>query len=112
MKEACSSETRRELTKISWRSRHPRDDKEYIKKLDEQGFKLLDEIIVPEHREFRDFIESLVNIDPKKRPTAREALRHKFLSDDIPLEYEKIKVSRDSKSTKPSSSLHRTSSVK
>jgi serine/threonine protein kinase len=80
-----------------------------MKKLDEQGFKLLDDIIAPEHRDFRDFIDYLINIDPKKRPTAREALRHKFLNTDIPIEYERIRVSRDSKSTKPSSSLNRAS---
>jgi serine/threonine protein kinase len=60
---------------------------------------------MPEHKEFKRFVESLIEIDPGKRPSAKNALRHEFLSMDIPAEYEELKVNLESKSTKHSSSM-------
>ena len=38
----------------------------------------IEESICNKHSEFCDFIKFLLKIDPKKRPTAKEALRHSF----------------------------------
>lgn len=36
------------------------------------------EIILPEHTELREFLEFLLKHDPNERPSAEEALKHKF----------------------------------
>ena len=38
----------------------------------------IEESICNKHSEFSEFIRFLLKIDPKKRPTAKEALRHSF----------------------------------
>lgn len=42
----------------------------------------IDEIICPQHKEFKEFIKYLLIIDPTKRPTVEEALSHNFLSEN------------------------------
>ncbi|GIQ79532.1 hypothetical protein KIPB_000186 [Kipferlia bialata] len=37
--------------------------------------------------DFLDFVASLLSVDPAKRPSAAEALKHPFLTRDMPLEY-------------------------
>ena len=83
---------------------HGRRAREIEKKYERKGFKQLRDIILPEHREFRKFLEFLLEIDPRKRPSAREALNHRFLNTEIPIEFEEYKRSYESKSTKHSSS--------
>ena len=100
---------RKELSKLNHYSKYSREEREIQKKYDEQGFKKLDSLIVPEHREFKKFLKSLINIDPMKRPSAREALKHRFLNMEIPFEFERMRLARESKSTKHSSSVQRTS---
>ena len=85
--------------------KHGKEARERDKKYEDQGFKKLSEIILPEHREFKRFIQAMINVDPEKRPSAREALKHKFLSMDIPAEYEEHKRNYESKSTKHSLSM-------
>lgn len=64
--------------------KHGKEYRERTRRYTEQGFKMLDEIIVPAHKEFRRFIETLITVDPRKRPSAREALKHKFVNMEIP----------------------------
>lgn len=120
MKSEASPEMRRELGEKIFKllvltfdlesiPKHGREAREREKKYIEQGFKSLEEIILPEHREFRKFIEYLITIDPKKRPSAREAMRHKFVTMDITAEFEEDRRARESKSTKHSSSVPKTS---
>jgi len=87
--------------------KHGREAKDRSDKYDEQGFKMLDEIILPEHKEFKKFIEAMVDINCRTRISARKALDHKFLNMDIKAEYEghKRKTHSKSKSTKHSSSV-------
>lgn len=39
-------------------------------------------MILPDHSEFKSFIKFLLQIDPKLRPNAKEALTHDFLTDE------------------------------
>lgn len=91
--------------------RQSRVIKERTIKYEEQGFKRIEEIILPEHKEFRKFIEFLVDIDPRTRPSARKALEHRFLKMDITGEFDarKRKTLSKSKSTKHSSSVPKNS---
>mmetsp|Transcript_35323 Transcript_35323/g.40814 ORF Transcript_35323/g.40814 Transcript_35323/m.40814 type:complete len:109 (-) Transcript_35323:25-351(-) len=105
MKDVAPSDIKKDLAKIPTYGRRA---KELHTKYKLKGFKKLKEIILPEHREFRKFIESLITIDPRKRPSAREALTHKFLTMEIPAEYEEFRKNFESKSTKQSSSVPKT----
>ncbi len=58
-----------------------------MRSYDKGDFKKLDDLILPDHEEFKDFIKYLVQIDPLKRPSAREALKHKFCKSKITSEY-------------------------
>lgn len=59
----------------------PKYGKEYRerqKKMELKEFKLIEDLILPEHCEFASFLKCLITIDPKQRLSAREALEHEF----------------------------------
>lgn len=55
-----------------------REYRERQKKMELKEFKLIEDLIIPEHKEFRDFLKSLITIDPKQRLSAKQALEHDF----------------------------------
>jgi serine/threonine protein kinase len=55
-----------------------REYRERQKKMELKEFKLIDDLIIPDHREFREFLKALITIDPKQRMSAKDALEHDF----------------------------------
>jgi serine/threonine protein kinase len=55
-----------------------RESKENVEML-----RTLEDLVLPEHKDFADFLYFLFAIDPKKRPTAKEALKHSFFHIDF-----------------------------
>lgn len=68
-------EVRKILNEIPKQGREYRDRQ---KKMELKEFKLIEDLILPEHKEFKDFLKALITIDPKQRLSAKDALEHEF----------------------------------
>mmetsp|Transcript_13243 Transcript_13243/g.13194 ORF Transcript_13243/g.13194 Transcript_13243/m.13194 type:complete len:80 (+) Transcript_13243:1026-1265(+) len=79
MLDKASPDIRREHKYLYYKRRSDFEiSREKMREYEHGDFKKLDDLILPGHEEFKDFIKYLVQIDPTKRPSAHEALKHNF----------------------------------
>ena len=64
------------------------DDKEILKKVKAGKFSFSEPIWKKRSPECKDLIEKLLTVDPKKRPTAIEALQHRWIKEQVVVEFD------------------------